>query len=779
MLFEQTPTPAVGRGSAVGDISAPGGGTQAGPGSPAAGGFPDGLEVRETTYGAACRLARVGFPVFPCRKGGKEPATPHGFKDATTSIDRLAEWWAVSDDGTTRPLNLGLPTGRPSGLWVLDVDGREGLETLGRLEQEHGPLPETVRVETPSGGVHFYFRLPEVEVRCKTRVLPGVDVRGEGGYVLVPPSVVDGRRYRWVFPGDPPPVVNLGENPELLGELLEAPPSPSVPLADAPGWLLELVVSRGRREPRPREAGAGAVSPPEGQRWPQGERNIRLFREGCALRRRGYSAAEIEAALLVLNAERCDPPLDEAEVEKIARNAARYEPEPGSEGGRRALEVVGTESVTHRPVEWLWEGRIPYGELTLLVGDPGVGKSLLTCWLAARVAGGGGYALLVSAEDDPARTIRPRLEAAGADLRKVGLLQARAGGVEDVVTLPADADRITNIVCDTGARLLVVDPLSAHLEESVNSWRDQSVRRALAPLARAAQTTGCAVVVVAHLNKLRGAEATYRVGGSIGIPAAARSVLLLARDPDDPDGDQRVLAHAKSNLAPLAASLALRVVAPPARGGQPRLEVFGEVDHSARDLLNEQAIEPAARDDAKEFLLEALADGPRPAKELFREAREAGVSEITLRRAAKTLGITRRRVSQRGGNRGGGWWEWALPPSAGGTEAVDQDDRDQDDQPHISQVIILNSPHENWDCGRSHDQDDHLEDIDHLDHLDPGRRGGEAPKVATPSRTDLRACAAHVDPEAPDNGFSPGCRYCVAATERFSAGVESAGGGGS
>ena len=747
MLFEQTPTPAVGRGSAVGDISAPGGGTQAGPGSPAAGGFPDGLEVRETTYGAACRLARVGFPVFPCREGGKEPATPHGFKDATTDTDRLAEWWAVSDDGTTRPLNLGLPTGRASGVWVLDLDGPEGLETLACLEQEHGPLPDTVTVGTPSGGVHFYFRLPEgLGVRCKTRVFPGVDVRGEGGYVVVPPSRVGDRCYRWL---------RLGE------------------VAQAPEWLLGAVAHRHNPAAQTTAFSGGAV------RWCEGERNDRLFREGCALRRRGYSAAEIEAALLVLNAQRCDPPLPEAEVRKVAESASRYEPEPESEGGRRALEVVGTESVTHRPVEWLWEGRIPYGELTLLVGDPGVGKSLLTCWLAARVAGGGGYALLVSAEDDPARTIRPRLEAAGADLRKVGLLQARAGGVEDVVTLPADADRITNIVRDTGARLLVVDPLSAHLEESVNSWRDQSVRRALAPLARAAQTTGCAVVVVAHLNKLRGAEATYRVGGSIGIPAAARSVLLLARDPDDPDGDQRVLAHAKSNLAPLAASLALRVVAPPARGGQPRLEVLGEVDHSARDLLNEQAIEPAARDDAKEFLLEALADGPRPAKELFREAREAGVSEITLRRAAKTLGITRRRVSQRGGNRGGGWWEWALPPSAGGTEAVDQDDRDQDDQPHISQVIILNSPHENWDCGRSHDQDDHLADIDHLGHLDPGTRGGEAPKVATPSRTDLRACAAHVDPEAPDNGFSPGCRYCVAATERFSAGVESAGGGGS
>jgi len=289
--------------------------------------FPRGLEAFEGTYGVACRLARLGFPVFPCREGGKEPATPHGFKDATTSIDRLAEWWAVSDDGNTRPLNLGLRTGRASGVWVLDLDGPEGLETLACLEQEHGPLPDTVTVGTPSGGRHLYFRLPEgLGVRCATRVFPGVDVRGEGGYVLVPPSRVGDRCYRWV---------RLGE------------------VALAPDWLLEALH-------RPSPARTTACS--GGVRWREGERNDRLFREGCVLRRRGYSAAEIEAALLALNAERCDPPLPEAEVRKVAGSASRYEPG----GGPGGADLPHGATVAPDPNAL---GRVRSGELARLLGD--------------------------------------------------------------------------------------------------------------------------------------------------------------------------------------------------------------------------------------------------------------------------------------------------------------------------------------------------------------------------------------------------------------------------
>lgn len=275
--------------------------------------LPEGLACCAGTYGAACRLARLGVPVFPCRPNSKAPATPHGFQDATTNTARLEAWWGVSDGGETRPLNLAIATGRASGLWVVDLDGEEGLETLEALEAEHGPLPPTVTVATPSGGQHLYFRLPEgVEVRSRARVLPGVDVRGDGGYVLAPPSTVDGRHYRWL---------RLGE------------------VADPPEWLLEIAAPRS--EPQRASAPPSAAA-----RWPEGHRNDRLFREGCALRRRGYSASEIEAALLALNAQRCDPPLDESEVRKIAHSAARYEP---AEGGPGEPELDTTATLAPAP----------------------------------------------------------------------------------------------------------------------------------------------------------------------------------------------------------------------------------------------------------------------------------------------------------------------------------------------------------------------------------------------------------------------------------------------
>lgn len=233
-------------------------------------------------------------------------------------------------------------------------------------------------------------------------------------------------------------------------------------------------------------------------------------------------------------------------------------PNPSADG----VYSVSFADIEPEAVEWLWPGYVPLGMLTLLVGDPGLGKSLLTCELAARTSRVGGSVLLASAEDSKGATVRPRLEAAGADLQRVHSISLRRDGVEDGIALPDDVGELERVVEQRAARLVVIDPLMAHLPEAANSWRDQSVRRALAPLHRMAETHGCAVLVVAHLNKDRQGHALYRTGGSVGIPAAVRSALLLARDPDDEEGErgsQRVLAHFKCNLGTEQPSLSCRV----------------------------------------------------------------------------------------------------------------------------------------------------------------------------------------------------------------------------
>jgi len=196
------------------------------------------------------------------------------------------------------------------------------------------------------------------------------------------------------------------------------------------------------------------------------------------------------------------------------------------------------------------------------------------------------------------------------------------------------------------------------------------VRRALAPLYRLAKNTDCAVVAVLHLNKSAGLAPLMRLPGSVAFGNAVRSVLLLERDPDDPDGERghrRVLAHVKSNLGPLAPSL-LYQLAPivlEAEGNSPmvetsRLELLGESEHDGRDLLNAgDDDERSAREEAVDFLREYLADGQRHSTaDIYKEAGSLRISDRTLRRARTKLGVR----AEKSGFRGG--WQWWLPEVA-------------------------------------------------------------------------------------------------------------------
>jgi len=206
----------------------------------------------------------------------------------------------------------------------------------------------------------------------------------------------------------------------------------------------------------------------------------------------------------------------------------------------------------------------------------------------------------------------------------------------------------------------------------VNSWRDQSVRLALAPLHALADRQRCAVVVIVHLNKALSSEPLRRIGGSVGIPAAARSVLLLARDPDDDGDTRRVLAHVKCNLGPSAPSLLYQLdpILLPAMNGTPEVETvrlleLGESEHQGSALLSVSssgdAEERSAQEDAREFLRVELGDGARPAKAIRRAAGDSGISSRTLDRAKTSLGV---RSEREGGIAEEGKWLWRLPEAS-------------------------------------------------------------------------------------------------------------------
>lgn len=330
-------------------------------------------------------------------------------------------------------------------------------------------------------------------------------------------------------------------------------------------------------------------------------------------------------------------------------------------------------------VEWLWPGRIPLGKLTIIDGDPGLGKSTLAGGeIAARVTTGSpwpdgqpcprGAVVLLSAEDGLGDTIRPRLDAHGADSSLVVAFEAVEYGPDEerLPSLALDVARIESAVRREGALLVIVDVLMAFLGSRTDSYRDQDIRSALMPLVKMAERTGCAVICLRHLSKTGGPNALYRGGGSIGIIGAARAGLLVAPDPEDPT--RRVLAVTKNNLAAPVPALAFRLV-PDDERGCARIEWDGETAHTAADLLvTTDPEERSAGDEAVAFLTDLLADGPVPAKKVKAAARDAGIAERTLDRAKKRAGVT----TTRDGFGAEGKWLWSLIATDTPKDAIDR-----------------------------------------------------------------------------------------------------------
>jgi hypothetical protein len=269
------------------------------------------------------------------------------------------------------------------------------------------------------------------------------------------------------------------------------------------------------------------------------------------------------------------------------------------------LKIITLADVEPERVQWLWPGRIPVGKLVMLDGDPGLGKSTVAIDVGATVTTGGfwpdgsvcnhpGAVLIMSAEDGLADTVRPRCDAAGADVTKVHAIEGVPIVSEDgEVTLRpptlADVVALENTIKRTGAKLLVIDVIMAYLPGRADSHKDQDIRAVLSRLSALADRTGCSVLLLRHLNKTGGRDPLYRGGGSIGIVGAARSGLLVAPDPDDPE--RRVLASVKSNLGPAPDSLAYRLVES-GDYGVARVQWEGVTAHTARTLLD-----PPDRDD--------------------------------------------------------------------------------------------------------------------------------------------------------------------------------------
>jgi hypothetical protein len=345
--------------------------------------------------------------------------------------------------------------------------------------------------------------------------------------------------------------------------------------------------------------------------------------------------------------------------------------------------VVLAQDVKVEAVESVVNGRIPRGAITALAGVPGYGKSALTALYAAEGSlgrhGDPWNTLFVSAEDSESRVIVPRLIALDADLTHIGFFSIRDKLGPRVTTFPGDLPLLRTQVEALDARLVVLDPLNAFLDGNIDSHKDQQIRRVLAPLAQLAIELQNAILVVLHTRKERGGPAIYRLGGSVGYGGAARSVLGLGRDPDDPegpDGPRRVLGHVKCNWGPQMPTQVYRHEAVVIDvGGEAipthRLVYVGDSELDAGAVFDGAKLDDRAAD-CEEAIAERLAVGRRMGREVKTEvASELGVTAKTVERAgmrmrnrAELIVTEEGLKGGKGGDRRVVWWE--LPASSGG-----------------------------------------------------------------------------------------------------------------
>lgn len=319
--------------------------------------------------------------------------------------------------------------------------------------------------------------------------------------------------------------------------------------------------------------------------------------------------------------------------------------------------IICMDDIETKEVEWLWYPYIPYGKLTIVQGDPGEGKTTMVLQLAALLTQGAGLpgndnvkdgsganpptepvnVIYQTAEDGLADTVKPRLVAAGADCRKVLVID------ESSNNLSLTDERIEQALRDTGARLLILDPLQAYLGSRVDMHRANEIRPVMKRIGDLAERYRCAIILIGHMNKSSGSKSTYRGLGSIDFQATARSVLVVGRVKDDPS--LRVMAHDKSSLAPEGKSIAFRL------DEEYGFRWEGVCDITVDELLSGDTKGQKLKQ-AKAFLSEMLNDGSSLQKDIEEAARRQGIRSKTLRNAKQEMNIGSKKIGSR--------WYWYL-----------------------------------------------------------------------------------------------------------------------
>lgn len=322
------------------------------------------------------------------------------------------------------------------------------------------------------------------------------------------------------------------------------------------------------------------------------------------------------------------------------------------------LKLIHMEDVVSKEVEWLWYPYIPYGKITIIEGDPGEGKTTLVLKLAAALSRGLPlpcdddkeyepiHIIYQTAEDGIEDTIKPRLEKAGADCSMIRVID------ETDKELSMTDDRLEQAIIETGARLIILDPIQAYIGATVDMHRANEIRPVLKHLGIIAEKHNCAIILIGHMNKTSGSKSTYRGLGSIDIQATARSVLLVARLRDKPN--IRIMAHDKSSLAPAGDAIGFEMTE------DNGMVCIGPYDITIDELLSgNEGRGKKKLDIAENFIKEYFGTNKViPSNEIMMEAAKRSIKRNTLLSAKKKLGITSDKEKAEDGTI---YWTWVMP----------------------------------------------------------------------------------------------------------------------
>jgi hypothetical protein len=588
----------------------------------------------------------LGRKVFPVAAGSKNPLVKWRSSDpASSELDQINRWYIRW--GNT---NWGLATGVDSGVFVVDIDSKEGYDWV----VSHG-LTDTYSVKTGgntpeklSYGYHFYFQHPGAGIAIKNSakdLSPGVDVRGDGGYVLIPPSVTELPYY----------VANQRE------------------VAVAPQWLIDRITkseaqiaadSNSELSIQDREHGANIYRKAcrEYPETPDGQWNNELNKLGGLAGRMVASGCFDEDYALTLALDCGAAYVQDNRKAFLATWRSGFKwglqspwvplgPEDVgfAAGVPTAPQQAGFTNLGDEPMEsikWLWPGWLPLGKLVLYAGPGGVGKSTVTFSWAATISKGGkwpdglpcqpGRVLIWSGEDDIRDTMKPRLVAMGANCERIDVIRTMHGEIFD----PAKHFAQLKVQLKKGdVKLLIIDPITSAVAGDMNKTNE--VRRNLQAIVDFAADLDCCVVGITHFNKSSaGKNPTERVTGSQAFTALSRMTIVSQKDQDS---GECVIARTKSNISVDSGGLRYRIepIKLPQGIETTRINWLEGVEGTALDILSE--VEPGDEkvsekkiDQAREYLKIALSQQDLPLKQLVEQG---GFSSATLKRAKELLPI--------------------------------------------------------------------------------------------------------------------------------------------